>query len=494
MYKFGIKKWIIALLFMLILGIGFTLLFPLAPRKDYTTAKNTYNTYCGSCHITPDPTKIPKSFWEHNVLPEMARRMGYGNLNNSLYPYPETPIIDSIQWNQIHDYVINLAPDNIPNIPFRKGRGTELSQFHSSLQILANPKTSGAITNSKYDAASGYLFMANAYGQVREWKNRVPIKGHFNSPIISTVFKEDTTYLTEIGLMKPSETAQGTLYMMKNGVMTPIFRKLHRPVYTEINDLDEDGKNEILICEFGNYTGELSILIQKGGVYKKRTLLNLPGSIKVEVVDMNKDGKKDIAALFSQGREGIYIFYQKENLQFDIEKVISLEPEYGSSWFSLLDYNKDGKLDIVMANGDNADYSDFLKPYHGIRLYINEGGNTFEQKWFYPINGATRVLAEDFDLDGDLDFAVSAFFPDFKNAPEEGFVYLENKDAANYTFLPQVTQKAEKGNWLVMDKGDFDRDGDIDLMLGSFSLQTSDKLKAGSKYDLLYLENKAVKN
>ena len=45
-----------------------------------------------------------------------------------------------------------------------------------------------------------------------------------------------------------------------------------------------------------------------------------------------------------------------------------------------------------------------------------------------------------------------------------------------------------------MDKGDFDRDGDIDLMLGSFSLQTSDKLKAGSKYDLLYLENKAVKN
>ena len=209
---------------------------------------------------------------------------------------------------------------------------------------------------------------------------------------------------------------------------------------------------------------------------------------------MNNDGKKDIVALFSQGREGIYIFYQKENLHFDIEQVIALEPEYGSSWFTLLDYDNDGQLDIVLVNGDNADYSLFLKPYHGIRLFINEGSNTFEQKWFYAINGATRVMTEDFDQDGDIDFAVSSFFPDFKNAPEEGFVYLENKNPSAYSFVPHTTKKAASGNWLVMDKGDFDHDGDVDILLGNFDLFTSEKLKANDKQDFLYLENKLIKN
>ena len=102
---------------------------------------------------------------------------------------------------------------------------------------------------------------------------------------------------------------------------------------------------------------------------------------------MDNDGKKDIVALFAQGREGIYIFYQKDNLEFSVDPVVLMPPEYGSSWFSLLHYNNDGHLDILLANGDNADYSRFLKPYHGVRLFINNGKNEFTEKWFYPCFG-----------------------------------------------------------------------------------------------------------
>jgi len=491
----GTKKWVIPLLITLVfLAISVLIFFPISSEKPRDSAEITYNNNCGSCHLVPDPTKIPKSIWKNSVLPEMAARMGYGNYGKEKDYYPKESMIDSAQWLQIQNYVFNLAPDSIPNTPLRKGRAEELNQFVPSLQTLGNPKIAGAITNSKYDTASGYLFMANAYGQVHEWKDRFSMKRYFNSPIVSTISKEDTLYLTEIGIMKPSETVRGVIYTMHENLITPLFKNLHRPVYIEINDLNEDGKNEIVICEFGNYTGELSMLVQKDSIFEKKTLLALPGSIKVEIADMNNDGKKDIVALFSQGREGIYIFYQKENLQFDVDPVITLPPEYGSSWFTLVDYNRDGQLDIVLVNGDNADYSKFLKPYHGIRLFINKGNNAFEQKWFYPINGATRVMAEDFDQDGDLDFAVSSFFPDFKNAPEEGFVYLENKDPAHYSFVPHTTKKAASGNWLVMEKGDFDQDGDVDIMLGNFNLITSDKLKEKGKYDLLYLENNAIKN
>lgn len=174
------------------------------------------------------------------------------------------------------------------------------------------------------------------------------------------IIEDNTLYLTEIGFMNPSEIPKGMIYQVDSDTITPLFKELHRPVYSEINNLDEEGEKEIIICEFGHLTGELSLLVKKGSVFEKRTLLALPGSTKVEIVDMNQDGKKDIVALFGQGWEGIYIFFQKDNLEFSIDQVIVMGPEYGSSWFSLLDYNNDGHQDILLSNGDNADYSRFL--------------------------------------------------------------------------------------------------------------------------------------
>jgi hypothetical protein len=36
-------------------------------------------------------------------------------------------------------------------------------------------------------------------------------------------------------------------------------------------------------------------------------------------------------------------------------------------------------------------------------------------------------MAKDFDHDGGLDIAAISYFPDFKNQPQEAFIYLENK-------------------------------------------------------------------
>ena len=132
----------------------------------------------------------------------------------------------------------------------------------------------------------------------------------------------------------------------------------------------------------------------------------------------------------------------------------------------MADFNQDGHLDILYTNGDNADYSPILKPYHGVRIFLNDGKFNFKQTFFFPIHGAFKSIADDFDQDGDLDIASIAYFPDEENGAKESFVYLENK--GNLHYEAATFPQADVGRWLVMEKGDFDQDGDVDIALGSF--------------------------
>jgi hypothetical protein len=139
---------------------------------------------------------------------------------------------------------------------------------------------------------------------------------------------------------------------------------------------------------------------------------------------------------------------------------------YGSSYFELCDFNADGKQDILYTNGDNADYSAILKPYHGVRIYLNDGKNHFSQSWFSPMYGASMARAGDFDDDGDYDIAAISFFPDFKNHPEHGFIYFENNEGH---FTPHITSLAASSRWITMESADIDNDTDIDLILGALT-------------------------
>jgi hypothetical protein len=103
-----------------------------------------------------------------------------------------------------------------------------------------------------------------------------------------------------------------------------------------------------------------------------------------------------------------------------------------------------------------------------LRLYLNDGTNQFKLSWFYPMHGAYKTATADFDGDGDLDIAAIAYYPDFALDPPESFVFLENLGGGK--LRPRTLPEAAAGRWMVMDAGDLDGDGDIDLALGSFVL------------------------
>lgn len=198
----------------------------------------------------------------------------------------------------------------------------------------------------------------------------------------------------------------------------------------------------------------------------------MPGVRNVVITDENHDGLPDVVALFTQGDEQIVQFTSRGNFEFKQTSVLRFPAVYGSSYFQLADFNGDGNRDILYTNGDNGDYGVTLRPYHGVRIFLNDGKSSFKENWFYPMHGASKAIAYDFDGDGDSDIAAIAFYPDLIKTPQRGFIYFENTGNG---FTPYVTPLASAGRWAVMESVDLDHDDDLDIILGAVKFKSFNK-------------------
>lgn len=445
--------------------------------------------YCQSCHLLPDPSLLDAKTWEQGVLPSMGPRLGIFYYGFQEYPsfkndvnvdpgfYPKQPVLSFNEWQNIIDYYVATAPDSLP----------AQERKHSIQNILPlfsveQPKFSfnePATLFIKINGDSSYSLIAtDALRQkIYFFNKQLDVKDSigFKGPIVDINFIEKKMIVCDIGVLNPNNGKFGSVASVnitsKNKTLNDsfvLFDSLRRPVQLISADLNQDGKSDYLVCEFGNLKGELSWMQGLGNnKFSKHTLMPLPGAIRAYITDYNHDGLPDIWALFAQGEEGVFLFTNKGQGNFEAKELLRFPPSYGSSYFELDDFNKDGYPDIVYTCGDNADFSPILKPYHGVYIFLNDGSNHFQQKFFFPINGCYKAIAKDFDNDGDLDIATISFFADYEHQPEESFVYLENR--GNFDFYPYSFDDSKLGRWLTMDAGDIDGDGLTDIILGNFS-------------------------
>lgn len=444
-------------------------------------------TYCGTCHQYPSPNTLDKSSWEKYILPRMGYMMGIydnatlratlieegegGKLVEAANIYPTEPTINLKDWERVKKYYLDNAPEQLKTPVSTIQVGLEQFKVRKPTFKLSPPSSTMVRFTEDHN-----IYVGDAQSQkllLFDNNREFVMAGNINQGAVDIQDINNELWITVMGSFSPTDAPTGFVLNMPKGETQRALiamDNLRRPVHTAYGDLNGDGLMDAVVSEFGRWTGRLSLFINQGNAsFQQRTLINQPGAIRSYLRDFNQDGLMDVIALFGQGNEGIYIFYNEGGGNFKTERVLQFSPSNGSSFFDLMDVNADGHLDIIYTAGDNADFQPVMKPYHGIYIFENDGNNQFKQTFFYHLNGAYNAKLADFDLDGDVDIAAISFFPDYQNNAQESFVYLQNDGSFNFS----ATTFADNtmGRWIVMDADDMDEDGDLDLVLGSLAFE-----------------------
>ena len=439
--------------------------------------------YCGNCHLLPEAGELPVRTWREDVLPKMGALYGiYPDDNRQDFLrqaqpaphlailYPEAPRIDSADWANIVAYYTDHAPQELPAAS--AGRSLRsLTQFtsrpaYNTLRPQAPPLT----TYIGYDSTDRRIIVGSV-GTGKGHLTHYSATRAVESREVTTVPSDVNTgrgYVLELGSFLPSDLPTGRVTSLAGGEVR--LDSLLRPTKMRWADLDLDGERELVIGEFGFQSGRLAAYGERpdGQLGRLYTLDDGPGATSLQLADLDADGHEDLIVLFGQGDERIAAYYARAGGP-ELRVLTRLPASYGSSDLEVADMNGDGAPDLIATNGDNYDYEPVAKPYHGVRIYENDGAGNFAEAYHYPMDGAYNVEVADFNGDGRQDLAAVAYFVPPELRAEYSFVYLQrSSDTSRYAFVAYGLEKSPEDHFMTMTSADVDGDGDRDLLLGNF--------------------------
>ncbi len=417
-----------------------------------------------------DDSSSPDGATHGICVSDIMWELNPNDLDKIVASIPATPMVTLEEWELIAQYYLSNSPDSILH---------EKRPINDTLSIFDPLPLKGVelayVTLIQYDSISKNVYSGDRRSRLYQLDSSLTIARavQLQSPPSHLYTSDSGTFISLMGIMDPNDQARGSIIQFDNGKTNVVIDSLQRPVFFELADFNNDGLKDYIVCEFGNFSGQLSIFEKTPThfptAFRKHIINPMPGARNVVLRDVNHDGLVDILALMSQGDEKIVMYTNQGDFKFEETTLARFLPVFGSSYFELVDMNNDGHEDLIYSNGDNADYSTILKSFHGIHIFINDGKEHFNETWSYPMYGASQVIAKDFDLDGNIDLAAISYFPDFINNPEMGFIYFEN--TGNLTFKPQISNVTKSGRWLVMNAADYDQDGDFDILLGAYNFK-----------------------
>jgi hypothetical protein len=331
------------------------------------------------------------------------------------------------------------------------------------------------------------VLVSDSFRNVVTWVRQAP-RGTFTETVVAGVaapahveaidFDGDgdlDLVVAALGFLFPNNNRVGSVIVMENDGQQKfrsryVADRIARVADTRAADLDGDGDLDISVAGFGYDDGETSWLENQGGwTFRQHVLQRLSGPINAIPADINGDKLPDIVALVSQEWEEIWAFINDGKGTLAPRMLWgSTNADFGSSWMTLVDMDRDGDTDILYANGDAFEYAPpNSRPWQGVQWLENRGDLKFELHRMIDQQGVTSPEAVDLDDDGDLDVLLVNANNDWDNPEAPSLLWLENDGKMQFTMRPIATSPT---HLLTLAVGDLDGDGQLDAVTGGMHI------------------------